>query len=110
MIRCLRRLRLLIQLGGNDVELLSQCFGLFFDLVNRTVVQHSLQLILGISDLRLFVVGDLAFQFLQRFFGIVDQSFRSVSKINLFFSLLIFLRILFCFFYLCLDLFFRKFC
>ena len=26
---CLRRLRLLIQLGGNDVELLSQCFRSF---------------------------------------------------------------------------------
>ena len=90
------------------MELLGQSFGLFLELIDGAVVHHGLELILGVVDLGLFLLGKLVAQLLDGFLGFVDQGLGSVSQLDLFLSLLILSGILLSLFYLLLDLILGK--
>ena len=61
------------------MELICKSLGLFLDLINGSVVQNCLELILGICDLLLLGVCKFAFQILQGLVCIVDKSFCLIS-------------------------------
>ena len=69
---CLCSLCLFIEFRRDNVEFFSQSFCLFLNLINRTVVQNSLKLVFCVGNLSLFVFGNLSFEFLQRFFCLID--------------------------------------